>query len=192
MNPYCACGHVKINHRDRSEECLVSDCPCGQFNNNEVKLSDPAEEAESPLVEHARRELKLVGNDDDFNEGVIQIVKIFASQGHSGGSAPHAIRLINDLLQHKALGPLTDDPDEWTYHSEAVWGAEGGVWQNKRDSRAFSINHGQSYFFIDEVRSAETPDRPSKGNKRIIHDSETTTQGIASRRARRDALKNPE
>lgn len=98
------------------------------------------------LVEHARRELALAGNDEAFNDSIIRAVQAFSSYGHSGGSASVAIPMLNELLCHRNITPLTDDPKEWIQHSEAVWGEPGGIWQNSRNSSAFSRDRGKTYF----------------------------------------------
>lgn len=104
----------------------------------------------SNLVEHAKRELALAGNDEDFNNSIIKAVEAFSSFGHSGGSASVAIPMLNDLLQFKNLTPLTDDPDEWNHVGEEVWGEPGGVWQSQRNSEAFSNNGGKTYYLLSE------------------------------------------
>lgn len=104
----------------------------------------------SNLVEHATRELQLIGEEPEFIAGYLRVIQAFADMGHSGGSASVAIPTINALLQFKNLKPLTDDPDEWMQHSEEVWGAEGGVWQNKRNGEAFSDDGGKTYYLLSD------------------------------------------
>ncbi len=115
-----------------------------------VNMFDPEKQGESNLVEHAKRELVLAGNDDDFNESIIEAVRGFTSYGHSGGSASVAIPMLNDLLQFKNLTPLTDDPIEWNQVSEDVW-------QSCRNSEAFSNDGGKTYTLNSDQ------------NKRIYH-----------------------
>lgn len=104
----------------------------------------------SNLVEHARRELELIGEEPQTVEGYLKVIQAFADMGHSGGSASVAIPTINALLQYKNLKPLTDDPAEWNYHTEAVSGIEGGVWQNIRNSEAFSRDEGKTYYLLSD------------------------------------------
>lgn len=98
----------------------------------------------STLVEHAKRELARLGNDENFNQTIVNAVAAFAQYGHSGGSAPYATAILNDLLQFKALSPLTDDPAEWNEVGE-------GVWQNSRNSEAFSTDGGKTYYLVSEM-----------------------------------------
>lgn len=109
----------------------------------------------SNLVDHARRELTLLGEDEDTIEGMCKVVQAFADMGHSGGSASVLIPVLNDLLQYKNLKPLTDDPDEWFDQSES---SGYPLWQNKRNSACFSQDGGQTYWIVDEEPN-------SKGNR---------------------------
>lgn len=116
----------------------------------------------SNLVEHARRELGLIGEDPKMIEMYINVVQAFADFGHSGGSASVAIPTINALLQFKNLTPLTDDPDEWVSHSE------GMIAQNKRNPDAFSEDGGKTYYLLsdrDYVGSGDLPIYTSEEKK---------------------------
>lgn len=106
----------------------------------------------SNLVEHARRELTLIGEEPETVEGYLKVVQAFADMGHSGGSASVAIPVLHELLQFKNLTPLTDDPEEWYNHSPETWGDPNGkgVWQNKRNSAAFSPDGGKTYTLLSD------------------------------------------
>jgi hypothetical protein len=104
----------------------------------------------SNLVEHARRELELVGEDQETIDGLLRVVQAFSDMGHSGGSASVAIPMLNELLSYRNLMPLTDDPSEWFHHGEDVAGRPGGVWQNIRNSEAFSNDGGKTYYLLSE------------------------------------------
>lgn len=82
-----------------------------------------------------------------------------------GGSASVAIPTINELLQFKNLAPLTDNSDEWLYHGEERWGAPGGIWQNCRNSEAFSTDGGKTYYLVSEVDGAVKPVYESEVSK---------------------------
>lgn len=105
----------------------------------------------STLVEHARREMNLVETDPWFIEGMIKVVQAFADMGHSGGSASVAIPMLNDLLLRKPLSPLTDDPDEWIDQSEMTATPNVSLWQSARNSEAFSLNRGKTYYLLSET-----------------------------------------
>lgn len=113
------------------------------------------------LVEHAKCELALAGNDEDFNNSIIKAVEAFSEYGHSGGSASVAIPMLYDLLQFKNLTPLTNDPNEWNHIEEAVAGVSGGTWQSRRNPAAFSDDGGKTYYILSE----------QDGVDRVVHTS---------------------
>ncbi|MEU3452153.1 hypothetical protein ABZ671_00720 [Micromonospora sp. NPDC006766] len=117
------------------------------------------------LVEHARRELELCGQfaeDPAYAQSIIAAVAAFASYGHSGGSAGIAIHQLTTLLQHGNLSPLTDDPDEWHDVSEMSGHA---LWQNRRNSEAFSTDGGKTFYLLSE----------RDGDNRPVHTSRSRT-----------------
>lgn len=99
----------------------------------------------SNLVNHAKRELDLIGEDPWMSQGLLTVIQAFADMGHSGGSASAAIPILNDLLQFKNLTPLTDNPDEWM-------NVTNDVWQCVRNSEAFSQDGGKTYYLLSEGR----------------------------------------
>lgn len=106
---------------------------------------------------HARRELELIGEDEDTIQKYLKVIDAFTDMGHSGGSASVAIPVIHALLQQKNLSPLTDDPNEWINHAPPMWDGEHGVWQNSRDGEAFSTDGGKTYTLLSErTRDPET------------------------------------
>jgi len=111
------------------------------------------------LQDHARRELEMVGEDPDVIAWYLTVIEAFEAAGHSGGSASVAIPTLNRLLQFQNLMPLTDSPDEWLDRSLL-----GGtlMWQNMRDSSAFSEDGGKTYYLLDEWDSEDPA-------KKIVH-----------------------
>lgn len=103
----------------------------------------------SNLVDHARVELGLIGEDPETIEGYLKVIQAFVDMGHSGGSAMVAIPVIHQLLQFNNLKPLTTDPEEWFEHPEMA-GDGKSLWQNKRNGAAFSKNGGVTYSLVDE------------------------------------------
>jgi hypothetical protein len=93
--------------------------------------------AESALVAQARRELGLLtpgrlGQMDSLMAGhILALVQVFASQGHSGFSAGHAIDVLTKLLRFEPLTPLTGEPHEWHQVGPKLY-------QNLRCSHVFS------------------------------------------------------
>lgn len=122
----------------------------------------------SNLVAHAIQELDLLGyprfgdaepgveGDLDtkwsleIRKSVMDLVTLFAAQGHSGGSAAEVTSLLHRLLQFKSLSPLTDNPAEWHFH-EGSWSG-GNMWQSYRQSSCFSHDGGKTYHDLNEER----------------------------------------
>lgn len=48
-----------------------------------------------------------------MNNDVLELLKVFSEQGHSGFSAPIAIRLFSKLANHKLITEVEDNPDDW-------------------------------------------------------------------------------
>lgn len=140
---------------------------------------DPAEEETPPiednnLYRHAERELKLLGNDVDYDEQILEIVKAFIKMGHSGGSAAYTIPLISKLLSYENVTPLTDDPDEWYFHGENMFPGSEGFWQNRRNGEAFSMDGGKTYYLLSEGGNSNNPEplHKSVGYNTIKEDKE--------------------
>lgn len=96
------------------------------------------------LVDHAKRELQAAGlfdkdsaYDGMLAESVMELVEVFAKQGHSGMSAPMCIRLFERVAMFEPLGPLTGAPEEWNEVGP-------GIYQNNRCSHVFKEN-GEAY-----------------------------------------------
>lgn len=113
------------------------------------------------LVDHAREELKRAGYNVDFNKdtissdseyadavakSVLELLELFASQGHSGMSAAFTLNIFNQLARHKALSELTNKEDEWEDVSAM---SNEPTWQSKRQSSCFT--HDRKYYYdIDD------------------------------------------
>lgn len=106
--------------------------------------------SESNLLAHAEREMRRAHVEDDVQPSLLQSIAAFRSYGHSGGSASVVIPMINDLLNFRALTPLTDDPAEWIDHTDISAGDP--TFQNMRDSEAFSKDGGKTYYVLREER----------------------------------------
>lgn len=115
-------------------------------------MYDECTDERSNLVTHALTELDrtgLLGSDSDYDgmigAAVMELVKVFARQGHSGMSAQITASLFNELASYRALTPLTDDPAEWNkVHDDPV------MWQNVRNSEAFSDDGGATFYLVGE------------------------------------------
>lgn len=101
----------------------------------------PSEETKSHTLTHAELEFKALGyiplseeQEDGPNkwiqENVMELLKVFANQGHSGSSAPFCVDYFEKLAMHKPLTPLTGEDWEWVEVGT-------NVFQNKRLSKVF-------------------------------------------------------
>lgn len=111
---------------------------------------------ESNSERHAKRELKAAGYDlDDKEEGpnkwvvqnLLDLLRVFSTQGHSGHSAPYCVQVFEKLALHKPLVPLTGADDEWMHHGD-------GMYQNLRCGAIFKqpdCFDGQAYFIDGRV-----------------------------------------
>lgn len=108
----------------------------------------------SNLVEHARYELNRAGlfdADADYGgahaKAVMDLITTFAEQGHSGMSAGMTLQLFHQLAQYKPIGPITNNPDEWTNVSDI---SDSPMWQNRRRSTSFSRDGGTTWYDIED------------------------------------------
>jgi hypothetical protein len=120
--------------------------------------------ASSPLVAHAERELQLAGFYDEESDyggmipdAVLRLVKEFAEEGHSGGSASLVTALLERLLRFQPLTPLTSDPGEWNEVAEDLW-------QSRRAPHVFSEDAGMTWYSI-EPRLSPVGDRVRDGGE---------------------------
>lgn len=104
----------------------------------------------SSLVEYAEQELTRAGlfeKDADYagavGPAVLELVRVFAKQGHSGMSAAYVRQIFDTVAQFKPLSPLTSDPSEWMEITH-------GLWQNRRRSSTFSRDYGNTWHDIDD------------------------------------------
>lgn len=99
------------------------------------------------LVDHAKVELEIAGllsEEGDFYGGmtgkaVLELMEVFAKQGHSGMSASIVADLFQKLANHKPLGPITGKDEEWIllgYSNELKY-------QNKREYGLFKYSDGK-------------------------------------------------
>lgn len=99
----------------------------------------------SSSVEYAKSELARISKDGDgmqdtINKNIIDIVELFASQGHSGFTAGYALSILERLLRFKPITPLTGEDDEWTNMSDEMGQR---CFQNKRCSSVFKTTDAQ-------------------------------------------------
>lgn len=97
------------------------------------------EQDKNPMVEHALRELEIMGIEDNGDDSVVETVlhrqivetvTAFSNTNIAGFTANVATKLLFQLLRSLPLTPLTGEADEWIDHTEANKGLP--LFQNKR------------------------------------------------------------
>ncbi len=97
------------------------------------------------LVEFAKSELQRAGFFDEdgpyggmLGKAVLDMVRVFADEGHSGMSAGLAISAFERVARFEPLTPLTGEDDEWMH-------VHGSTYQNKRCSHVFKTDEDGAY-----------------------------------------------
>lgn len=81
-----------------------------------------------------------------MNRQIKEVLLVFSTHGHSGFSASYAIAVLEKLLRHEPLGPLTGEPEEWRDVSEFTGSPH---FQNIRCSRVFKDGVDQPAYDIE-------------------------------------------
>lgn len=98
------------------------------------------------LESHALVEFRAAGwmdengkYNDDMQELIckqlLELLHLFSSHGHSGSTAPYALRLFDRLAKFEPIAPLTGE--DWEWHEVGVERGGSPLWQNKRASHVF-------------------------------------------------------
>lgn len=110
----------------------------------------------SNLVKHAKEKLEFAGlfdKDSDYNgmlgDAVLELVKVFSKQEHSGFSAHQTLKIFNLVADYKPLTPIGTTKNEWMDISEA---SGYPCWQNYRRGSTFSRDGGKTWYDIDDKK----------------------------------------
>ena len=99
---------------------------------------------DSNHLAHVKREVPEWFNQEGPNrwiaDGTVDLLAVFASQGHSGSSAPFAVNFFKTMAAFEPWGPLTGEECEW---GESI--NHEGTQQNRRCSHVFRDSEGQAY-----------------------------------------------
>jgi hypothetical protein len=114
-----------------------------------------------PLTQHAQTELELAGyfsNEgmygDLIGKAVMELIEVFANQGHSGMSAGLVAGLFNKLANYEPLQEITGRDEEW---AEAFNDSDGQpVYQNKRCSAMFKHVDGRVTYNDSIIKRTQT------------------------------------
>lgn len=109
------------------------------------------------LIEHAKTELQIAGlfdKEGDFYDGmtgkaVMELIEVFAKQGHSGMSAPYVISIFEKVANFKPLIGITGKDEEWGAVRDL--GVGGSWYQNKRCSAIFKDGKDGRPYYIDAI-----------------------------------------
>ena len=102
------------------------------------------------LIEHAKREMAIAWPEQDemqdlIKENILDLLKVFSEQGHSGMTAPYVVNLFEKLAMFKPINPLTGADDEWMEYAD-------GMFQNIRDSEVFKgSKDGPAYWISGNI-----------------------------------------
>jgi hypothetical protein len=125
----------------------------------------------SNLVEFAEQELDAIGVGDpdaDYNgilkTAVLDIIRVFSEQGHSGASAAMVTAMVEKLMRYEPLTPLTGAPDEWC---ELDGHGDDLAAQNKRCFHVFRRADGTAYDI--DARVFRSPDGDTYSGGRHGH-----------------------
>lgn len=110
-------------------------------------LNHPENPGQSNLVAHALRELDRIGETSheapSMRDCVVEIVRKFSEQGHSGFSAAWLSAVLDKLLRFQPLAPITDNPEDWFEPADSLW-------QCVRDPECFSEDGGKTYYRVSD------------------------------------------
>lgn len=140
------------------------------------------------LIEYARNELDIMCPPDEngrkepmqeaIEKNIMDIVRMFADQGHSGMTASYVLGILGRVMKYKPLTPLTGADDEWRDVSFGKSQCEQNirycsVFRDNHDNstaydvsaKVFSNNGGRSWYTSIESRVPITfpytvPDKP--------------------------------
>lgn len=107
------------------------------------------------LLGHATEELGRAGlldPDSDYEgmigRAVLDLIRVFATEGHSGSSASVTIDLFSRLARFDVLTSLTAHPSEWMEVGT-------GVFQNRRKPSVFWRAGEESWYDLDAPKKGE-------------------------------------
>ncbi len=132
----------------------------------------------SNLHKHALMEFKAAGwldesdnYKDDMQEmicnHVLELLKVFSDEGHSGTSAPYTVNLFQKLAMFEPLVPLTGEDWEWSDVSDRGGRDDGPLFQNKRCGHVFKDANGA--YDIDGIVWYDWYTDPETGEKSKSH-----------------------
>jgi hypothetical protein len=114
----------------------------------------------SDLVEYAKSELERFPKDKDgmqnlMSRNILDLIKVFASQGHTGFSAHYLIPRLKRLMDFKPLSALTGKDDEW---NEVCRTDNPRTYQNKRCCSVFKDVYADGTVRVHDLEAVAISD----------------------------------
>ena len=123
----------------------------------------------SNLIDHAWRELEIIAPRDSLDpdeilivENILELVRVFAKQNHSGSTAAYVRQILAKLLDFQPLSPLTGEDDEWNKTLDPKLDQNtrcGRVFRDRETGEAFDIEgkvlqnqYGERFFSRGDSR----------------------------------------
>lgn len=116
------------------------------------------------LMTHAKREMNIAWPkseemQDMVKANVLELIEVFAKQGHSGSSAPYVLNIFHKLAMFETIAPLTGEESEWNK-------CGGSLYQNNRCGEVFKEGvDGEAYWITGRIF------REPNGSTYTNHDS---------------------
>ena len=100
-----------------------------------------AQKDKMSLYQHAKSELDRIYDKESLKsdankwiyKAVLELIKVFSKQGHSGFSAMYCLDIFDKLAHFKSLGELDSNKEEWMEVSD-------NVYQSRRQPNCFSTD----------------------------------------------------
>ena len=89
----------------------------------------------------------------------MELIRVFAGQGHSGFSAGVTRDLFHRLSNWETLSSITNDPAEWMDVAEYGGRNSSALWQCKRNPALFSTDGGKTYYHVDRPEDIMTAEQ---------------------------------
>jgi hypothetical protein len=117
----------------------------------------------------AEQELARIPKDDDgmqelINKHILDMVKVFCDEGHSGFTVNYTVNILDRLLRYLPITPIEDTPEDWNEVGHGVYQHRrcSNVFKDKSqfdgkayilDAKIFSDDGGKTWFTNSESRA---------------------------------------
>jgi hypothetical protein len=154
-----------------------------------METQENTAEQKSGLLLFAERELARIPKDADgmqelINKHILDMVKVFSDEGHTGFTANYAINILDRLLRYLPLTTIEDTPEDWNEVGHGVYQHKrcSNVFKDKRESdgkayilnaKLFSDDGGKTWFANSNSREViEFPYAVPESPRRYLVDED--------------------